>query len=646
MPSANDLNRLFSLVVDMLCIAGHDGYFKQLSPAWERTLGYTEAELLAKPYLEFIHPDDRQPTIAAAERLSAGMKVMEFRNRYLAKDGTYRWLWWNAAPFTEEGLVYAVARDITDHKRLEDRRAAAYAVTRVLATALTLDAAAPEIIRVVCEGLDWDAGAIWHVDTETDIIRCVQLWHVPSVEIPRFSAITKEAEFPPGVGLPGRVWKTDQPHWLPDVVEDPNFPRAQVASQEGLHGAFGFPIRVGTGVIGVIEFFSHEIREPDRNILELFDAIGSQIGQFTERLKAEGELLETQRQKKQIEEQKNRLKQEKLYLEEEIRNEYFGDIVGESAPLRQVLEQIETVAKTSATVLILGETGTGKELIARALHNQSDRKAKTFVKLNCSAIPTGLLESELFGHEKGAFTGAIAQKLGRLELADKGTLFLDEIGDIPLELQPKLLRALQEHEFERLGSTRTQRVDFRLIAATNRDLSQMVADRQFRSDLFYRLNVFPIHVPPLRERVGDIPRLVRHFASKYSDRMNKRIETIPAETMRALSRWNWPGNIRELENFIERAVILTHDSTLNVPISELQIATAPAAKAAAASAATSSTSQPPLTLEEKEREHILKILRETNGTLSGPNGAASRLGVKRTTLQAKMKKLGIGRDSL
>src|SRR2546426_2726102 len=361
MPSTTDLERLFNLVVDPLCIAGFDGYFKQINPAWARTLGYTEDELLAKPYLDFVHPDDREPTVGAAADVSSGVTVLEFRNRYRAKDGTYRWLAWNAFPSAEDQLIYAVARD---------------------------------------------------------------------------------------------------------------------------------------------KFFSRQSRKPDQDILELFDAIGSQIGQFLERLK--------------VEELKNKVTEAKLYLEQEIHNEYFGDIVGESAPLKNVLEQIETVAKTDATVLILGETGTGKELIARALHNESNRKTRTFVKLNCSAIPTGLLESELFGHEKGAFTGAIAQKLGRLELADKGTLFLDEIGDIPLELQPKLLRALQEHEFERLGSTRTLRVDFRLIAATNRDLTKMVADREFRSDLFYRLNVFPIHVPPLRARTDDLPRLVRHFASKYA----------------------------------------------------------------------------------------------------------------------------------
>jgi formate hydrogenlyase transcriptional activator len=293
---------------------------------------------------------------------------------------------------------------------------------------------------------------------------------------------------------------------------------------------------------------------------------------------------------------------------------------------------VETVAQSDSTVLLLGETGTGKELIARAVHNHSRRKARTFVKLNCAAIPTGLLESELFGHEKGAFTGAIAQKIGRLELADQGTLFLDEVGDIPPEIQPKLLRALQEREFERLGSTHTKKVNVRLVAATNRDLEKMIAAREFRSDLYYRLNVFPIRIPPLRERPEDVPMLVRYFAEKFSRQMQKSIETIPAESMAKLQRSHWPGNIRELENLVERSVILSSGSFLQVPMTEMNLPPA-TAKAARVS-----------TLEGTERQHIIKTLRETRGVFAGPNGAASRLGLKRTTLQYKMKKLGITRD--
>ncbi|TLY19405.1 MAG: GAF domain-containing protein [Nitrospirae bacterium] len=336
---------------------------------------------------------------------------------------------------------------------------------------------------------------------------------------------------------------------------------------------------------------------------------------------------------RQIAELKDKLNTEKLYLEDEIRSEYnFEEIVGESPALKRVLKHVETVAPTDSTVLILGETGTGKELIARAIHNLSGRHERTFVKMNCAAIPTGLLESELFGHEKGAFTGAIAQKIGRFELAHQGTLFLDEIGDITLELQSKLLRVLQEHEFERLGSTRTIRVDLRLVAATNRDLARMVSDKEFRSDLYYRLNVFPLVVPPLRDRPEDIPLLVRYFAQKHARRMNKRIEAIPTETMLMLSKYHWPGNIRELENLIERAVILSHGPDLHVPLAELRIPdTAPANGVE--------------TLEAAEREHIQRALEQSNWVIGGPSGAATRLGMKRTTLQSKMRKLGISQRS-
>jgi DNA-binding NtrC family response regulator len=324
---------------------------------------------------------------------------------------------------------------------------------------------------------------------------------------------------------------------------------------------------------------------------------------------------------------------EKAHSKDVFRSEIrFSEIVGQSTALRRVLKEVETVADTDSTVLIYGETGTGKESIARAIHNLSLRHTKPFVMLNCAAIPTGLLESELFGHEKGAFTGAIAQHTGRFELAHGGTLFLDEIGDIPLELQPKLLRVLQEHEFERLGSTRTTHVNVRIVAATNRDLAQMTKAKQFREDLYFRLNVFPIHLPPLRERTGDIPLLVRHYVDKYSQRMNKRVETIPPEAMAALSRYSWPGNIRELQNFIERSVILTSGNVLRVQANELQL------DSPVVAAPTGGT------LEEFEREHILQALRETDGVIGGRFGAAFRLGLKRTTLLSRMQKFGISAE--
>lgn len=336
-------------------------------------------------------------------------------------------------------------------------------------------------------------------------------------------------------------------------------------------------------------------------------------------------------QKRKDEEALRRSEQQKSYLEEELDiTHQFDEIVGENSGLKRVLKQVEDVAATDATVLILGETGTGKELIARAIHQLSPRRDHAFVKLNCSAIPAGLLESELFGHEKGAFTGAIAQKIGRLELAHQGTFFLDEVGDLPLELQPKILRALQEKEFERVGGTRTIPVNVRLVAATNRDLAKMLNAGQFRSDLYYRLRVFPVTIPPLRERRDDIPLLVRYFVTSHAKRMGRHIETIPDQTMQALVKWRWPGNVRELENFIERSVILSPGPVLRAPLAELE-------------SVEESTAPVDANLEATEREHILRVLRECQGMIGGTNGAAERLGLKRTTLNSKLKKLGIKR---
>jgi formate hydrogenlyase transcriptional activator len=311
----------------------------------------------------------------------------------------------------------------------------------------------------------------------------------------------------------------------------------------------------------------------------------------------------------------------------------FEQIIGQSAALEAVFEQVECVAPTDSTVLIQGETGTGKELIARAIHNISSRCGRSFVKLNCAAIPFDLLESELFGHEKGAFTGAIAQRIGRFEMADKGTLFLDEVGDIPPALQPKLLRVLQEQEFERLGSTRTRQVDVRLVAATNRDLTEMMKRGEFRSDLYYRLNVFPIRIPPLRERREDIPSLVKYFMQKYARRMGKRIETVPAATMQKLVDWPWPGNVRELQNMIERGVILSQGFVLEIPLTELEQSAIPAL----------GDNYGGSTLEAFERQHILQALRDTSWVIGGPSGAAARLGLNRSTLNARMRKLEIRR---
>jgi formate hydrogenlyase transcriptional activator len=395
-----------------------------------------------------------------------------------------------------------------------------------------------------------------------------------------------------------------------------------LAEAEGLQSLCHIPLISRNRTLGLLSLARLAPIPFSRRDLEFLTLVANQVAIAVENALAYREIAEL----------KDRLAEEKVYLEDEIRSELnFEEIVGRSPALRSVLQEIETVSPTDSTVLIYGETGTGKELIARAIHNLSSRTKSAFVKLNCAAIPTGLLESEMFGHEKGAFTGAVAQRIGRFELANQGTVFLDEIGEIPLELQPKLLRVLQEREFERLGSSRTLRTDARLIAATNRDLSAMVEELKFRADLFYRLNVFPVHVPALRERPEDIPLLVRHFVQQFARRMGKAVDTIPTETMNVLVRYHWPGNIRELQNLVERAVILSTGPVLRVPLNDLQAQPVPAAARRVE------------TLEEAERRHILEALQASDWVISGPRGAAASLGLKRSTLQARMEKLGIRR---
>jgi len=399
-----------------------------------------------------------------------------------------------------------------------------------------------------------------------------------------------------------------------------------LAESEGLRSSMLLPLALN-GVessLGVLALGSRCEAAFSQHDVEFLRQIGQQI--------AIG--VKNALEHRKLSESAERVTEQKFYLEEEIRAEQdFEDIVGSSPALRYVLQQVETVAPTDSTVLIQGETGTGKELIARAIHDRSSRRARTFIKINCAAIPMGLLESELFGHEKGAFTGAIARKVGRFELAHLGTLFLDEIGDVPLELQPKLLRVLQEQEFERLGATATRKVDVRVIAATNRNLGAMVAQGQFRSDLFYRLNVFPIALPALRERSEDIPLLARYFTSKYARRMNRAIQRIPVQTLEAMSRYAWPGNVRELQNFIERAVILSADGELRAPLSEIKVGPENVSVSSAESK----------TLRDLEREHILEALEKSAWVIGGPGGAAARLGMKRTSLLYRMEKLRISR---
>ena len=473
-----------------------------------------------------------------------------------------------------------------------------------------LQAASGSVRRV----MRCDAAAVMLVDAEEKYLR------VHALDYPDSRGIFVEGALIPIDGtMPGDSFKSGKP-MVVNRLDPAEMPPEMLkkASAEGLNSFCDVPLISKSRLLGILAVARRDEDAFDDEEVAFLVQVANQVAIGIENALAYTEIAEL----------KNRLAQEKLYLEEEIRGEMdFDGIVGQSSGLRHVLNLVETVAPSDSTVLLLGETGTGKELIARAIHDRSRRKDRTFVKLNCAAIPTGLLESELFGHERGAFTGAISRKIGRLELADQGTLFLDEVGDIPIEIQPKLLRALQEREFERLGSTHTKKVNVRLVAATNRDLEKMIESREFRSDLYYRLNVFPIRIPPLRERPEDIPLLVRHFAQKYGRRMEKKIESIPTVAMKKLSSWHWPGNIRELENFIERSVILTHGSALQVPIGELGTN----GKAAPAQ----------VTRDEGERGEIMRILKETKGRVAGPQGAAARLGVKRTTLISRMKKLGV-----
>jgi formate hydrogenlyase transcriptional activator len=443
-------------------------------------------------------------------------------------------------------------------------------------------------------------------------------------------------DFPDGKGLvrqdtlspldgsiSGQVFRSGKV-WVGDVAELQRLGfNSEIALAEGMQTICGLPLIRRERVLGVLFLARLQKNAFTHPEIDFLAQIAGQVAIAIDNALAYGQITEL----------KDQLAQEKLYLEDELRSEMnFEEIIGNSPALQKVLRQVEAVAPTGSTVLIYGETGTGKELIARAVHNLSQRRPNAFVKLNCAAIPTGLLESELFGHERGSFTGAVAQRIGRFELASPGTMFLDEVGEIPLDLQPKLLRVLQEREFERLGSSRTIRTDARLIAATNRDLATMVEEQTFRSDLFYRLSVFPIHVPALRERAEDIPFLVRHFAQSIARTMKKQIDTISSETMAALVRYPWPGNIREMQNVIERAVILSKGPVLHVPLSELKSRTGDVSEINGFA-----------TLEEVERKHILSVLEQTNWVFAGPNGAAARLGIKRPTLQFRMQKLGITR---
>ncbi len=507
-----------------------------------------------------------------------------------------------------------------DVERQRDRFSLLLRMTNTIASTLDLREVFQAVSLCLREMIPQEYASVILCDGQTQRVRLHAL-DFPDNE----GALTEGALSDVTGSLAGLAFERRRPAIANTLLELKAFSHdvPQLLVRKGFRSMCSLPLLSRDRVIGCLNLASHHEQAFGEHDVEFLSQVASQIALAVDNAVAYQEIHTL----------KDRLTEEKLYLEEEIRVEHgFDDIIGDSRALKQVLGQVEIVAPTDATVLILGETGTGKELIARAIHRLSGRHARTFVKLNCAAIPTGLLESELFGHERGAFTGAIAQKVGRFELAHGGTIFLDEVGEIPLELQSKLLRVLQEQEFERLGSTRTIRVDIRLVAATNRDLATLVEEGRFRSDLYYRLNVFPLNLPPLRNRREDIPMLVRYFAQHYAPRMKKTIESIPAPTLEALSRYHWPGNIRELENLVERAVILTQGSQLHVPLQELKLE----ARQAPA---------PTATLEAAERDQILRTLRDTRWVIGGPDGAAARLGLKRTTLSSKIKKLGLSRPT-
>ena len=489
-----------------------------------------------------------------------------------------------------------------------------------------------------------DIGVMLH----DDAANVMRLYVLEACDGPRREPVT---EVPIDGSIAGWVWQNQQPAIVNDLEHDTRFPATKKLRPYPAKSSCSLPLTTAHQRLGALIVWSEELGAYDELDLEFAQLVATQIAVaidnaihfeeaqlYQQQLASERDALrrmfeENTQAYREIDALKNKLEEEKLYLEEEISDQFNSrEIIGNSPSLKRALQAAQTVAATDSNVLIFGETGTGKELIARAIHNLSTRKEHTLVRVNCAAIPTGLLESEMFGHEKGAFTGAIEQRKGRFELAHKGTLFLDEVEDIPLDLQPKLLRVLQEQEFERLGSSRTTKVDVRVVAATNADLEELVGEKKFRSDLFYRLNVFPITLPPLRERIEDIPLLGHFFTQKFAKRMKKPIERIPTEVVTALSRYSWPGNIRELQNLIERAVILSRGSVLEVPLTELKQSGRVVTEQSASNS-----------LESVERDHILRILRETNWVIGGPTGAATRLGLPRTTLNNKMQRLGITR---
>jgi len=624
--------------VDMLC-----NFFNE---PWLAFTGRTMEQELGNGWAEGVHPDDLQRCLEVYTSSFEARRPFSMEYRLRRADGDYRWILDRGIPryAPDGGFVGYIgsAVDVTDGKLTEEALRTARAELAHMLSHAQLQGG-PERLKLLLEltnsmvsTLDLREVLSAVMTTSRRVIRSDSaIVMLPAVSGDQLRAcavscagsgeIVEEGALVPIEGtLAGHVFRTGAP-WVGHVDDLLKMGLKDDAkwSTSGFRVGCVLPLISRSRVLGTLGLGRRDENGYVQDEVQFLVQVANQVSIAVENALAYGEIRAL----------KDKLSLERLYLQDEIRSDrQFEDIIGKSAVLRKVLRRVETVAPADATALIYGETGTGKELIARAIHNLSPRQPHAFVKLNCAAIPTGLLESELFGHERGAFTGAIAQRIGRFELANHGTVFLDEIGDLPLELQPKLLRVLQDREFERLGSGRTLRSDARLIAATNADLGAMVEARRFRADLFYRLNVFPIHLPPLRDRQEDIPLLVRHFVQRFARQLNRTIDSISSDTLEGLARYPWPGNIRELENVIERAVILSSGPILKVPLEDLRGSIAPGQA--------NGTHE---TLEEVERDHILAVMKETKWVLAGPRGAAARLGMNRSTLQFRMKKLGIVR---
>jgi len=630
-----ELSRFFALSLDMLCVAGFDGYFKRVNPAWEKVLGYTQAELLSRPYLEFVHSDDRAATRVEAKRLADGLPVMYFENRYFHKDGSIRWLLWASTSVQEEGLIYAAARDITEHKAVEELRARTTNLELMDAklTALTDSGELGDVVDRISE----IAQSVLPHDAMVLPVLLPDQAHV------RFH-VTKApdgAKFPEVVDVPHHLRNSA---WEQDLVDDLQIDPAQqrsAAANLGYRSALRVPIRVEGQLAAGVGFFSFAPSRYTQSDILAARRVADRLALSLMREKG----IEAARRADEAAERATRLEARVRALTEELDSRTgYRRIVGESPQWRQVLTQATQVAATGTTVLLLGESGTGKEVVARFLHRASSRHAGPFVALNCAALPEQLLEAELFGYERGAFTGAMQSKPGQLELAAGGTLFLDEVAEMSPSAQAKFLRVLQECEFQRLGGTRVLRTDVRIVAATNRDLQQAIARGQFRDDLYYRLNVFAIKLPALRERREDVPQLSDVFLKEVSRGLGRPPAGISSQARRLLVDYHWPGNVRELRNILERAAILCDGGLITADHLSLPAAV-PAApgevtQSSAPSAPSATTTAPPdaSDIQTMERAMIESALRTARHNKSR---AAKQLGLTRSQLYVRLKKYGL-----